>query len=65
MGDWREEWRETNRANWDERVPIHVSGEFYDVEGSRRARSACGRSSWRRSATCPARIWSISSAISG
>ena len=33
MSDWREEWRETNRANWDERVPIHVSGEFYDVEG--------------------------------
>ena len=31
MGDWREEWIETNRANWDERVPIHVSGEFYDV----------------------------------
>jgi ubiquinone/menaquinone biosynthesis C-methylase UbiE len=31
MGEWREEWREANRANWDERVPIHVSGEFYDV----------------------------------
>jgi SAM-dependent methyltransferase len=31
VGDWREEWIETNRANWDERVPIHVSGEFYDV----------------------------------
>ena len=31
MGGWREEWIETNRANWDERVPIHVSGEFYDV----------------------------------
>jgi len=31
MGVWREEWREANRANWDERVPIHVSGEFYDV----------------------------------
>ena len=35
MGDWREEWLETNRANWDERVPIHVAGEFYDVEGFR------------------------------
>src|SRR5688500_10727107 len=31
MGEWRDEWREANRANWDERVPIHVSGEFYDV----------------------------------
>jgi SAM-dependent methyltransferase len=31
MGAWREEWLEANRANWDERVPIHVSGEFYDV----------------------------------
>lgn len=29
------EWMETNRANWDERVPIHVSGEFYDVDGFR------------------------------
>ena len=26
-----EKWREANRASWDERVPIHVSGEFYDV----------------------------------
>lgn len=33
MSDWREEWLETNRANWDERVPIHSSGEFYDVPG--------------------------------
>ena len=33
MTDWREEWTETNRASWDERVPIHVSGEFYDVAG--------------------------------
>jgi 2-polyprenyl-3-methyl-5-hydroxy-6-metoxy-1,4-benzoquinol methylase len=31
MGEWRDEWREANRANWDERVPIHVSGEFYEV----------------------------------
>lgn len=31
MGDWRERWLETNRANWDERVPIHASGKFYDV----------------------------------
>ena len=33
MSDWREEWREANRAHWDERVPIHVGGEFYDVAG--------------------------------
>ena len=33
MSDWRDEWREANRANWDERVPIHATGEFYDVAG--------------------------------
>ena len=33
MSGWRDEWREANRANWDERVQIHVSGEFYDVAG--------------------------------
>jgi len=27
-----EDWIETNRAMWDERVPIHVGSEFYDVE---------------------------------
>jgi SAM-dependent methyltransferase len=27
------DWLEFNRANWDERVPIHVDGEFYDVAG--------------------------------
>jgi hypothetical protein len=31
MSEWQEEWRKANRANWDERVPIHASGEFYDV----------------------------------
>ncbi|MBM7505283.1 class I SAM-dependent methyltransferase [Agromyces aurantiacus] len=24
------EWLEGNRANWDERVPVHVASEFYD-----------------------------------
>ena len=24
---------ELNRAWWDERVPLHVASEFYDVEG--------------------------------
>ncbi len=33
MSGWRDEWREANRSNWDERVPIHVSGEFYAVAG--------------------------------
>ena len=28
-----EDWRELNRAWWDERVPIHVASELYDVEG--------------------------------
>ncbi len=31
MSDWRNEWLEANRANWDERVPIHAAGGFYDV----------------------------------
>jgi SAM-dependent methyltransferase len=31
MSEWREEWREANRESWDERVPIHTSGGFYDV----------------------------------
>jgi SAM-dependent methyltransferase len=30
---WAEQWREVNRALWDERVPIHVDGQFYDVPG--------------------------------
>jgi 2-polyprenyl-3-methyl-5-hydroxy-6-metoxy-1,4-benzoquinol methylase len=31
--DRAREWFETNRANWDERVPIHVTGRFYDQPG--------------------------------
>lgn len=26
------DWRETNRARWDERVPIHTASEFYDLD---------------------------------
>jgi SAM-dependent methyltransferase len=26
-------WFAANRANWDERVPIHLRGEFYEVAG--------------------------------
>jgi SAM-dependent methyltransferase len=28
-----DDWLEINRAMWDERVPIHVGSEFYDVRG--------------------------------
>ncbi|RKE22914.1 bifunctional 2-polyprenyl-6-hydroxyphenol methylase/3-demethylubiquinol 3-O-methyltransferase UbiG [Streptomyces sp. TLI_171] len=28
--DWSE-WAELNRANWDERVPVHLDGSFYDI----------------------------------
>ena len=31
MSGWQEEWRERNRESWDERVPIHAGGKFYDV----------------------------------
>ncbi len=34
------DWLETNREMWDERVPIHVDGEFYDVAGFLAGRSA-------------------------
>jgi 2-polyprenyl-3-methyl-5-hydroxy-6-metoxy-1,4-benzoquinol methylase len=27
------DWRVANRANWDERVPVHVAGPFYDLPG--------------------------------
>ncbi|QSB13411.1 class I SAM-dependent methyltransferase [Natronosporangium hydrolyticum] len=27
------EWRAANRANWDERVPIHAAGSYYDLPG--------------------------------
>ncbi|MGW4032418.1 class I SAM-dependent methyltransferase [Streptomyces sp. NPDC004838] len=30
------DWRDANRSNWDERVPIHVASDFYDL-GSFRA----------------------------
>lgn len=28
-----EDWRATNRANWDERTAIHLRSQFYDVDG--------------------------------
>ncbi|MDQ3793524.1 MAG: class I SAM-dependent methyltransferase, partial [Actinomycetota bacterium] len=42
MSGWRDDYLEANRANWDERVPIHAEGELYDVasfkEGQERLR---------------------------
>ncbi|MEV0401985.1 class I SAM-dependent methyltransferase [Actinoallomurus sp. NPDC050550] len=32
------DWRRLNRARWDERVPLHVAGPFYDIEGFRSGR---------------------------
>jgi SAM-dependent methyltransferase len=29
----RADWRAANRANWDERVPIHAAGSVYDLPG--------------------------------
>lgn len=33
-----DDWREANRAMWDERVPIHRASDFYDFEGFLRDR---------------------------
>ena len=38
--NWAGEWRELNRAHWDERVPIHFEGDFYDVAGFLAGRSS-------------------------
>ncbi|WP_406674377.1 hypothetical protein WBK31_04820 [Nonomuraea sp. N2-4H] len=29
-----------NRADWNARVPLHVSSDFYDVEGFKKGRNA-------------------------
>jgi SAM-dependent methyltransferase len=34
------DWRQANRANWDERVPIHVASDFYDIDGFLAGKSA-------------------------
>ena len=31
------DWRALNRANWDDRVPVHLASSFYDVAGGQRA----------------------------
>lgn len=33
-----DDWREANRAKWDERVAIHTASDYYDQDGFRRAR---------------------------
>ncbi|WP_447038315.1 class I SAM-dependent methyltransferase [Streptomyces sp. DSM 118878] len=30
-----EDWRDTNRKRWDERVPIHLAGDFYELDAFR------------------------------
>lgn len=35
-----EDWREANRARWDERVPIHASSAFYDLDSFRAGKDA-------------------------
>ncbi|MFT2016206.1 class I SAM-dependent methyltransferase [Streptomyces sp. 796.1] len=32
------DWREANRARWDERVPIHLTSDYYDLEAFRAGR---------------------------
>ena len=34
------DWRELNRANWDDRVPVHLASEFYDVDAFRSSGSS-------------------------
>ncbi|MBV9249810.1 MAG: class I SAM-dependent methyltransferase [Acetobacteraceae bacterium] len=41
MGD-EPEWRRLNRANWDERVPIHIASRMYDQTGLRAGRDRLG-----------------------
>ena len=36
----RGDWMAANRALWDERVAIHVAGDFYDVDGFLAGRSS-------------------------
>ncbi|MFG2867823.1 class I SAM-dependent methyltransferase [Streptomyces sp. NPDC048338] len=34
------DWREANRARWDERVPIHAASAFYDLDAFRAGKEA-------------------------
>src|SRR5437764_7986869 len=33
-----DDWREANRARWDERVAIHTASDYYDQDGFRRVK---------------------------
>jgi SAM-dependent methyltransferase len=35
-----DDWRTLNRANWDDRVPIHLASQLYDLEGFRKTRDS-------------------------
>ncbi|WP_035957396.1 hypothetical protein [Parafrankia sp. EUN1f] len=35
MSDPELDWRGLNLAHWDERVPLHLAGAFYDLTGFR------------------------------
>jgi len=37
------DWRALNRANWDDRVPIHLASQFYDLAGFRETRDSLRR----------------------
>lgn len=34
------DWHEANRAHWDERVPLHVASDFYDLDAFRAGKDA-------------------------
>jgi SAM-dependent methyltransferase len=34
------DWRGLNRGNWDDRVPVHLASDFYDLEGFRAGSSS-------------------------
>lgn len=53
-----------NRANWDERVPIHVASRFYDVEHWLGERPGPRPREVERWATCVVSMSSTSSATS-
>jgi len=38
-----EDWFAVNRAHWDERVPLHLRGRFYDIDGFKAGRSTLKR----------------------
>ncbi|MFJ6613414.1 class I SAM-dependent methyltransferase [Streptomyces sp. NPDC091289] len=35
-----DDWRDANRARWDERVPIHVASDYYDLDAFRAGKDA-------------------------